>query len=112
MPANDLTQLQAEAEGKIAIADGDTLEALRVSLLGKNGAITAELKTLGGMDPQARKARGAELNVLKNVITDALAGRRAVLDAAALEAKLAAERIDISAPPRPEAQGAIHPTSR
>ena len=112
MPANDLSQLQAEAEGKIGIADSDRLEELRVSLLGKNGAITAELKTLGGMDPEARKARGAELNILKNIITDALAGRRAVLDAAALESKLAAERIDISAPARPETQGAIHPISR
>jgi phenylalanyl-tRNA synthetase alpha chain len=112
MPANDLSQLQAEAEGKIAIADSGTLEELRVSLLGKSGEVTAALKTLGGMDPEARKARGAELNVLKNVITDALAARRAVLDAAALEAKLAAERIDISAPARPESQGAIHPISR
>jgi phenylalanyl-tRNA synthetase alpha chain len=112
MPANDLSQLQAEAEGKIAIADSETLEELRVSLLGKSGAVTAALKTLGGMDPEARKARGAELNILKNVITDALAARRAVLDAAALEAKLAAERIDISASARPEAQGAIHPISR
>jgi phenylalanyl-tRNA synthetase alpha chain len=112
MPANDLSQLQAEAEGKIAIADSDTLEELRVSLLGKSGAVTAALKTLGGMDPEARKTRGAELNILKNVITDALAGRRAVLDAVALEAKLVAERIDISAPARSEAQGAIHPISR
>jgi len=112
MPVNDLSQLQAEAEAKIAIADSDTLEELRVSLLGKSGAITTELKTLGGMDPESRKARGAELNVLKNIITAALAERRAVLDAAALEAKLEVERIDISAPPRPETQGAIHPISR
>jgi len=63
MPANDLNLLQAQAELKIAAADSDTLEELRVSLLGKNGAITAELKTLGAMDPDARKARGAELNL-------------------------------------------------
>jgi phenylalanyl-tRNA synthetase alpha chain len=112
MPANDLSQLQAEAEGKIEIANSDTLEELRVSLLGKNGAITAELKTLGGMDPEARKARGAELNILKNIITAALAERRAVLDSSALEARLTAERIDVSAPVRPEGQGAIHPISR
>jgi phenylalanyl-tRNA synthetase alpha chain len=112
MPVNDLNQLQAEAAAKIAIADSDALEELRVSLLGKSGAITAELKTLGGMDPESRKTRGAELNVLKNIITAALAERRAVLDAAALEAKLEVERIDISAPPRPEPQGAIHPISR
>jgi len=112
MPANDLNLLQAQAELKIAAADSDTLEELRVSLLGKNGAITAELKTLGAMDPDARKARGAELNVLKTVITQALAERRAVLDAAALESRLAAERIDVTAPVRPEIAGAIHPISR
>ena len=112
MPANDLNLLQAQAELKIAAADSDTLEELRVSLLGKNGAITAELKTLGAMDPDARKARGAELNVLKTVITQALAERRAVLDAAALESRLAAERIDVTAPVRTEIAGAIHPISR
>ena len=112
MPANDLNLLQAQAVLKIAAADSDTLEELRVSLLGKNGAITAELKTLGAMDPDARKARGAELNVLKTVITQALAERRAVLDAAALESRLAAERIDVTAPVRPEIAGAIHPISR
>ena len=112
MPANDLNLLQAQAELKIAAADSDTLEELRVSLLGKNGAITAELKTLGAMDPDARKARGAELNVLKTVITQALAERRAVLDAAALESRLAAERIDVTAPVRPEIAGAIPPISR
>ncbi len=112
MPANDLNLLKAQAELKIATADSDMLEELRVSLLGKNGAITAELKTLGAMDPDERKARGAELNVLKTVITQALAERRAVLDTAALESRLAAERIDVTAPVRPEIAGAIHPISR
>jgi phenylalanyl-tRNA synthetase alpha chain len=88
------------------------LEALRIALLGKSGAITQEMKTLGRLDPDARKSRGAELNTLKNNVSEALAARRAVLDAAALDERLTAQRIDISAPARPAPAGAIHPISR
>lgn len=108
----DLQQLQSESVASIAQADAAALEALRVGLLGKAGQITALLKALGNMEPEARKARGAEVNELKAAITSALEGRRAVLDEAALSLKLQAERIDISAPPRPEGWGSIHPISR
>jgi phenylalanyl-tRNA synthetase alpha chain len=112
MLSQDLEQIRAAAEPAIAQADSAALEGLRIALLGKQGSITAELKRLGGMEEQARKARGAELNVLKTIITEALGARRAMLDAAALEARLAAERVDVSAPPRPEPMGGIHPISR
>ena len=112
MPENDLSLLQTQAESRIAVADSDALEELRVALLGKSGTLTAALKALGAMEPESRKARGAELNVVKSALTQALAARRAVLDAAALETRLAAERIDVTAPVRPEAAGAIHPISR
>jgi phenylalanyl-tRNA synthetase alpha chain len=110
--AEDLEQLAARSLADIAVADSEPLEALRVSLLGKNGTLTALLKQLGGMEPEARKARGAELNLLKNLLTEALGARRAVLDEAALAARLAAERLDVSAPARPEPAGGIHPISR
>jgi phenylalanyl-tRNA synthetase alpha chain len=113
MLSEDLNTLQTAALPKIsAAADIDSLEELRVSLLGKSGAITGLMKTLGSLEPEARKARGAELNVLKQNISEALSARRAVLDDAALTARLAAQKIDISAPPRPEPVGAIHPISR
>jgi phenylalanyl-tRNA synthetase alpha chain len=112
MLANDLDAIRTQALHDLAQADSEGLETLRVALLGKNGTITALLKALGGMDADARKARGAEVNVLKTVITEALAERRAVLDAAVLQARLASERIDVSAPTRPETSGAIHPISR
>jgi phenylalanyl-tRNA synthetase alpha chain len=70
------------------------------------------LKSLGNMEPDARKAAGAEINLLKTEITEALTSRRMVLDAAALEARLTAERLDVTQPPRPEPAGAIHPLSR
>ncbi|HQT47380.1 MAG: phenylalanine--tRNA ligase subunit alpha [Acidocella sp. 20-63-7] len=110
--ANDLDAIRTQALHDLAQADSEGLEALRVALLGKSGTITALLKALGGMDADARKARGAEVNILKTVIADALAQRRAVLDAVALQSRLASERIDVSAPTRPETTGAIHPISR
>jgi phenylalanyl-tRNA synthetase alpha chain len=112
MLGNGLNDLRQTSLPAIAAADAAALEELRVSLMGKTGAVTALLKSLGGMEPEARKALGAEINLLKTEITEALAARRAVLDAAALEAKLAAERLDITQPPRPELNGAIHPLSR
>jgi phenylalanyl-tRNA synthetase alpha chain len=113
MLPDDLNELQNDALPKIgAAADIDSLEALRVSLLGKAGVITQAMKTLGGLDPEARKERGAALNVLKTAMTEALAARRAVLDEAALTARLAGQRIDITAPARPDVAGTIHPISR
>ncbi len=112
MPADDLEAIWAQARPELATADAPALEALRVALLGKNGAVTAALKGLGGLDPDSRKARGAELNLLKTVITEALNTRKAELDDAALAARLAAERLDVTAPPRPDSVGAIHPISR
>ncbi len=108
----DLMTLKTEAEAAIATADAQALEALRVALLGKSGSVTALLKALGGMEPEARKARGAALNELKSEITLALDGRRAILEDETLAVRLAAEKIDISAPPRPELAGSIHPISR
>ncbi|HUM08818.1 MAG TPA: phenylalanine--tRNA ligase subunit alpha [Acidocella sp.] len=112
MLGDDLKNLLDRSLGEIGAADADGLEALRVSLLGKNGSVTMLLKSLGGMDPEARKAAGASINLLKTQISDAISARRAVLDEGALTAKLAAERIDVTQPPRPEPLGAIHPLSR
>ncbi len=112
MLGDDLKSLLDGALREIGTADAEGLEALRVSLLGKNGSVTTLLKSLGGMDPEARKAAGAQINLLKTQITDAISARRATLDKAALAARLAAERIDVTQSPRPEPQGAIHPLSR
>ncbi|HUW80726.1 MAG TPA: phenylalanine--tRNA ligase subunit alpha [Acidocella sp.] len=112
MLADDLKVLWLNAQERVAVADSQALEELRVSLLGKSGSVTMQLKSLGAMEPELRKAFGAELNRIKNLITEALEARRAVLDAAALEQKLTAERSDVSAPVRPEMAGAIHPISR
>jgi phenylalanyl-tRNA synthetase alpha chain len=113
MLSDDLNKLQNDILPRITGAQEiEALEDIRVSLLGKAGALTQAMKSLGGLEPEARKARGAELNVLKTELTEALAVRRAALEAAALTARLAAQKIDVSAPPRPDVVGAIHPISR
>lgn len=112
MLGDELNNIRHTALPAIAAAEMAALEELRVALMGKTGSVTQLLKALGGMEPEARKAAGAAINQLKDEITQALTARRAVLDEAALHARLAAERLDVTQPPRPEPAGAIHPLSR
>jgi phenylalanyl-tRNA synthetase alpha chain len=109
----DLTQLETELLSAVEGADGlDALEAARVAALGKKGRLTELMKGLGGLDPEARKEMGARLNTLRDRVGEALAARKAVLEAAALEARLAAETVDVTLPPPGEPQGRIHPVSQ
>jgi phenylalanyl-tRNA synthetase alpha chain len=93
-------------------ASSAALEELRVSWLGKKGRVTEELKTLGALDPDARKAKGAELNEIKNKITEALDSKKDSLGNAELNARLASETIDITLPPTPTPVGKIHPVTQ
>ena len=97
----------------IGAADSlESLDALRVALLGKNGAITAALKSLGTLAPDERKARGAEVNRAKEAIADAIAARKATLEQAALDQRLASERVDVTLPGRRAERGGLHPITR
>jgi phenylalanyl-tRNA synthetase alpha chain len=88
------------------------LEAERVAALGKQGAVTGLLKTLGGMTPDERQAQGPRIHGLREAVTDALAGRKAALEAEALERKLATESLDMTLPVSPGPQGSVHPVSQ
>jgi len=88
------------------------LEGLRVTLLGKHGSITTELKSLGALDPDARRARGAEVNLARDVLQAALSARRVELEAVALEARLNSERVDVTLPGRGVDLGARHPVTQ
>ena len=90
----------------------DALEALRVSLLGKQGSITTQLKSLGTLPPDARKAAGEAINRARDAIGDALAARKIALDDAALDARLAHETLDVTLPGRDASRGGLHPVSR
>jgi phenylalanyl-tRNA synthetase alpha chain len=95
-------------------ADEAQLEAVRIAALGKQGSISGLLKTLGGMTPEQRKEQGPLINGLRDRVTAALAERRAALRDAALDARLAAETVDVTLPLResPASRGRIHPISQ
>src|SRR4051794_40795196 len=88
------------------------LEQLRVAALGKSGEITAKLKSLGSMDPETRTAEAPKIHALREAVTSAIAGRRAALETAELERKLATEKIDLSLPAAESPQGTVHPVSQ
>lgn len=111
----DLPKLEAEISAAIAEAtDEQSLDAVRVAALGKKGSVSELMKGLGGMSPEERQTAGPALNGLKTRLTDALAARKAELTEAALEARLAHEKIDVTLPVRenPTDEGRIHPLSQ
>ena len=95
-----------------AASDLDALEAIRVAALGKQGSVSALLKSLGGMTPEERQAQGPVINGLREAVTAAIAEKKAALDDAALGERLATERIDMTLPAPMLPQGSIHPVSQ
>ncbi len=95
-----------------AAADGRRLDRVRIAALGRKGSLTALLKGLGALEPERRRDAGRALNRAKKTLETALAARREQLERAELDRRLEAERIDITLPPRPEAQGSVHPVSQ
>jgi len=95
-----------------AAPDLAALEALRVRLLGKSGEITAQLKSLGRMSPEERAAEAPKIHALRESVTEAIAGRKAALENAELEQRLATERLDLSLPAPESPQGSVHPVSQ
>ena len=109
----DLEQMRTDLIGQIEAATSpDAVEAIRVAALGKSGGVTALLKTLGGMSPEQRQSEGPRIHALREAITDALTTRKAALDRAALDARLAAETLDMTLPAEPLPLGTIHPVSQ
>src|ERR1700748_1343414 len=92
-----------------AAADLAALEALRVEALGKQGSITALLKSLGGMPAEERQSSPPAIKAAREAVTEALAERKALFEAQELEARLATERVDLSLPVDGAAPGSIHP---
>lgn len=110
---DDLQALKAETDAALAAAtDLRAWDAVRIAVLGRNGSLTGLLRDLGKTPAEQRKERGAALNQLKDALNTAIEGRKAQLEDAALEARLASERIDPTLPPRPRETGLIHPIAR
>ena len=92
--------------------DLGALDQLRVSVLGKSGSITARLKSLGSMDPDTRAAEAPKIHALREQVTSAISDRKAALESAELNRKLATETIDLSLPAQETPQGTVHPVSQ
>lgn len=106
-------QLQAirqEAETALQAADTlEQLEQLRVKYLGKKGPIPKVLGGMGQLDPRDRPRIGALANDIKTAIQAELDRRKSDLQAAQIEAQLAAETLDVTMPGVFRPQGRVHP---
>ena len=108
-----LENIKAEAVVAIeAASDIAALEELRVSYLGKKGALTGLLKNLGQLSAEERPKAGAEINAVKQQLNEQLNARKASLHGAALAAQLAEEAIDVTLPGRRAETGSLHPITR
>ncbi|MBK5956928.1 phenylalanine--tRNA ligase subunit alpha [Rhodoplanes elegans] len=112
---SEITELEARLMADVAAAaDEPALEAVRVAALGKKGAVSALLATLGKMSPEERKTKGPLINGLKDRLGEALNVRRAALRDLALDQRLATETVDVTLPlpESPLDRGRIHPISQ
>ncbi|MDO6564156.1 phenylalanine--tRNA ligase subunit alpha [Amphritea sp. 1_MG-2023] len=103
------------AEGKQAAEQATSaqdLDQVRVQYLGKKGHLTQLLKGLGALSAEERPQAGAKINEAKQALQDVLNARRISLESAALDAKLAAETIDVTLPGRGQSLGGLHPVTK
>ena len=111
--SDELTALRDELEGAVLAAGSlEALEDVRVRALGRRGAVTELMKSLGKAAPEERRERGQALNRLKQAVSDAIDARKAALADVELERRLASERIDITLLVRPAPEGSLHPISQ
>jgi phenylalanyl-tRNA synthetase alpha chain len=109
----DLATLSRQALDEVAASSTlAALEEVRVRWLGKKGPLTEQLKALGTLPAAERPGAGALINEVKQRVQQALELRRELLSQAAVEAELAAGRIDVSLPGRGESRGGLHPVTR
>jgi phenylalanyl-tRNA synthetase alpha chain len=106
-------QLQDALLAEVAAADSlEALERVRVAALGRKGRVTELMKGLGRLDPEQRKTAGQALNRVKDAIQEAIEAKKAALEDAELDARLAAEAIDVTLPVEPQPTGRLHPISQ
>jgi phenylalanyl-tRNA synthetase alpha chain len=106
----ELERLRDEALGSVAAApDVATLDALEVDVLGKKGSLTVVLRGIGQLPAEDRPKVGAVVNPLRTELERAITNRRDTLRAGELEARLAAEALDVTTPGRPIPRGTLHP---
>ena len=110
---SELTRIVEQALGEIdAAGDLGSLDQLRVQYLGKKGLISMQMKSLGSLPAEERPLFGKLVNEAKDEVAGRISESRLKLEAAALEARLLKEKIDVTLPGRGTAPGGMHPVSR
>jgi phenylalanyl-tRNA synthetase alpha chain len=111
--SSSLDALIGEAQRAFAgAATPAALENEKARFLGKGGSITEQLKGLARLEPEQKRAQGARINEAKTRIEQLLHERREQLAQSGLDARLAAEAIDVTLPGRGRSAGGIHPVLR
>ena len=109
----ELEQLTNKALAAIVAADSSQLlDEVRVEYLGKKGRVTQYMKSLGKLSAAERPKAGQLINQVKQQIQASLETKKSDLAAAALDARLAAEKLDASLPGRGQSVGGLHPVTR
>ncbi len=104
-----LELLQQEALQEIGAASTQkTLNDVRIKYLGKKGPMTEVLRGMGKLSPEERPAVGELVNTVRTTIQNTLEARIEEVKAVELEAKLAAETIDVTLPGRTSLPGHTH----
>jgi phenylalanyl-tRNA synthetase alpha chain len=88
------------------------LDQVRVEYLGKKGPLTALRKGLGALTAEERPAAGAKINEAIQQVSEQISARKNALESAELEAKLAAETVDVTLPGRGQPVGGLHPVTK
>ena len=111
-----MTEIDSQTQAALAaIADAASLDALeeqRLAALGKKGWVSLSLKTLGGMNPDERNAAAPAIQNARAAIAEAIEAKKAALEAAELDARLARETIDLTLPAQGSPKGSVHPVSQ
>lgn len=109
----NLDQIKTDVLDAVASAtDSKALDDIRISALGKKGSITSLMKNMKDLTPDQRKETGQKLNLIKGEVAQAIEARKTELADAELNARLMAEKIDVTLPVRPQSSGTVHPVSQ
>ena len=105
--------LAQDTLARIAAANGaGAVEAERIAALGKQGWLSALMKTLGAMSPEERQQQAPRIQAMRAQVADAIEAKKLALEAAELERRLASEKIDLTLPAPEAPRGSVHPVSQ
>ncbi len=110
--SEELNKLLEQASRLVSdAADVAALDAVRVAYLGKKGELTAQLKSLGRLPAEERRAAGQAINLAKNQMQEWIEARMSTLSDAAISSRLQSETVDITLPGRGRVSGGLHPVT-